>query len=878
MISRSSIKLSLNNIKAWFIKEVSKSKKRTIYIVCGIALFVCTLIIVCVALAINGSGKSSLVGSDAPDFTRHTIWNEGIVSLTDCHDKPTVLYFWGDCPRCKQEAVNIQQILDKRNDFNVIAIDVQESIADIESRILKNGLTYPVIRDDGNIETKYQIAKSIGRPVFVLVNKQGKISDYRFGNFSNMTEFENWLDAEISTQPNHNLFTDVKAWLDNELTGNKLNDNKSDDNTPPIIINAKIYDITNNNTSVYWETDEDSNGTVLFNDKYIENEKYSKSHSFILENLSPYCIYRLTIVSSDRFRNIASFSCDFTTSSADYLQGPHITNINTVFSKDSKYVSWVTSKPARCFICVDRKCLAQVTPFANNHVITLAESIYNFQIVARAENNYCVSDVLNIEIKDMQQQAKEQIVTGDSYLKQEQWDKAIAAYNKAIDLDPKSVESYLNRGTAYDSQGEYDKAIADYTTAIEIDPKDAKAYESRSGAYAGKGEYDKAIADCNKAIEIDPKFVKAYNDRGYIYNDITHEYDKALADFDKAIELNPNDALAYTNRGNTYSDKGDYDKAIADSTKAIEINPNLDYVYGNRGFAYFSKDDYAKAVADYTKAIEINPKSYMHHFNRGVNYYENGEYDNAIDDFTNAIEIDPKEADAYTHRGIAYYKKGDIGKAKVDIYKADELNTLNGVETNMASNDMQQQAQEHYIKGDGYFEQKQWDEAIAEYCKSIDFYPKLNMYVLYAKLAGAYYSRGIAYNDKGEYDKAIDDYNAAGELDPRFAESPLNINLVQAYANRGHTYIEKGEYDKAIADCSKAIEIDPSIAMAYTNRGSAYGNKAEYDKAIADFTTAIKIDPKLALAYNNRGIAYKNKGDMGKAAADFQKAKELGYK
>ena len=99
---------------------------------------------------------------------------------------------------------------------------------------------------------------------------------------------------------------------------------------------------------------------------------------------------------------------------------------------------------------------------------------------------------------------------GDSFLKQQQWDEAIAAYNEAIELDPKNVAevnpklsaAYADRGISHDFKGDYDKAITDYTKAIELDPKVAAAYNSRGLAYYKEGDYDKARADLSTAKEL----------------------------------------------------------------------------------------------------------------------------------------------------------------------------------------------------------------------------------------------------------------------------------------------------------------------------------------------------------------------------------------
>jgi len=55
--------------------------------------------------------------------------------------------------------------------------------------------------------------------------------------------------------------------------------------------------------------------------------------------------------------------------------------------------------------------------------------------------------------------------------------------------------------TCYD-KGDYDKAIADYNKAIEIDPKYAQAYYNYGFAYNKLGEFSKADADIKKAKEL----------------------------------------------------------------------------------------------------------------------------------------------------------------------------------------------------------------------------------------------------------------------------------------------------------------------------------------------------------------------------------------
>jgi tetratricopeptide (TPR) repeat protein len=167
------------------------------------------------------------------------------------------------------------------------------------------------------------------------------------------------------------------------------------------------------------------------------------------------------------------------------------------------------------------------------------------------------------------------------------YDKAIADYTLAIQLDPNNKEAYDKLGCAYLDQDDYFLAVACYSELIKLDQKNADAYLNRGDAYRGKGNDDQAIADYSQAIQL----------------------------YDQAIQLNPKDAfanlsrpIAYHDRGLIYDDKGDYDKAIADYSQAIQLDPKRASFYHDRGLACKHKGDYDRAIADYDQAIQLEPK------------------------------------------------------------------------------------------------------------------------------------------------------------------------------------------------------------------------------------------------------------------------------
>ena len=80
--------------------------------------------------------------------------------------------------------------------------------------------------------------------------------------------------------------------------------------------------------------------------------------------------------------------------------------------------------------------------------------------------------------------------------------KALADFNKAIELDPNYSSAYNNRGVVYHRQGKYRLAIKDFTKAIELNPNYAVVYENRSQTYWKLGDKQKSKADDKKAKQL----------------------------------------------------------------------------------------------------------------------------------------------------------------------------------------------------------------------------------------------------------------------------------------------------------------------------------------------------------------------------------------
>jgi len=123
------------------------------------------------------------------------------------------------------------------------------------------------------------------------------------------------------------------------------------------------------------------------------------------------------------------------------------------------------------------------------------------------------------------------------------WDKAIAAFKKAAQLEaryaPNLASALQQRATVYVSQGKFQEAIGDYSEALKVKAKDPDIFERRAYAEIQLKDYDKALHDYNEAIKLSPEEPKYYQVRAFIYQ-TKGDFKAALADVDKILKLDPN--------------------------------------------------------------------------------------------------------------------------------------------------------------------------------------------------------------------------------------------------------------------------------------------------------------------------------------------------
>ena len=155
----------------------------------------------------------------------------------------------------------------------------------------------------------------------------------------------------------------------------------------------------------------------------------------------------------------------------------------------------------------------------------------------------------------------------------QEYPKAIAAYEKAIEIAPDYAPPYNMVGYAHRVVGDYEKAEQAFKKYVELIPGDPNPYDSYAELLMETGRFEESIAKYEKALEQDPHFVASYVGIGlnHVYMD---NAEKARETFAKLMEnaRTPGEKRQAFNRtAQSWVFQGEHDKALETVAKMSAV-------------------------------------------------------------------------------------------------------------------------------------------------------------------------------------------------------------------------------------------------------------------------------------------------------------------
>lgn len=454
--------------------------------------------------------------------------------------------------------------------------------------------------------------------------------------------------------------------------------------------------------------------------------------------------------------------------------------------------------------------LGKTEKAASEYNLAISGSENNEEILLALENIW--KQKINVNPNDAEAHAN----LGAVYQKRNNFDAALAEYNKAEDLNPSNINTRLNIGTLYQAQKEYNTAIAAYDTIIAVNPNYMLPYFYKAQCYRAMGNKDAALENYKLALNLEPANQTVKNEMFDMYStsmtpqqklaffyaelqkdpdnpNLTYQYayelhkagkiTDSIAYYNQSIKLDPQNEDAYINLAQAYQQKGEFEKARNILTNAKGLFPenqlvkkqlsSIDAESGSllysKATELFNQKKYQEAITLYQKILPVTPEALI---GIGASYQALNDNATAASYYEKSFAIDSKNADTAYYAALAYSNIENFTKAKNFARKALALDPKNNNAKELLTYVIEQENTVKMDKAISCFDKAQYQQALS----------LLNAVLAQdAKDANAYYYRGMVYDAQKKYQNAINDYKKALIYNPQMLIANYSIAIDYDY-------------------------------------------------------------------------------------------------
>jgi adenylate cyclase len=222
----------------------------------------------------------------------------------------------------------------------------------------------------------------------------------------------------------------------------------------------------------------------------------------------------------------------------------------------------------------------------------------------------------NVEAHDCFLRGRELMVNATSK-NREFFDRVVAIFRRAIELDPGYAEPYGGLAMAYcldfqnrwaDTPGALDLAAHFAALAIERGPNEPYAHYAAAVVATWKRDLVRAKAESEEALALNPNYALAYGTRGLVEIYLGHPL-AAIPSIQRAILLDPAFTQQYLHfLGSAYLVAGQFEAAVASLRERIRLQPTTDLsrAFLASALGHLGGLDEARSVWNELK--DVNPK------------------------------------------------------------------------------------------------------------------------------------------------------------------------------------------------------------------------------------------------------------------------------
>ena len=234
----------------------------------------------------------------------------------------------------------------------------------------------------------------------------------------------------------------------------------------------------------------------------------------------------------------------------------------------------------------------------------------------------------------------------------------IEALLQKLDSGP-SPETYEALGILYGRAGNFKCAIAAFDTALALNPRSTQTRYHLGLALTQNHEASRAADELCAVLREEPNSFSAHNALGLALQDLGHLED-AANEFKAALRINPRFALASYDLSQLLSAEKNYQATIYYLKEGLASSPPAGLAYEMKlalAVAYARIGKYPESIPLFKEVVAAHPDSVELHFDLATSYAHCDDYLPAVKEYKEVLRLDPKHNSAVTGQSSPEFER-----------------------------------------------------------------------------------------------------------------------------------------------------------------------------------------------------------------------------
>jgi len=415
---------------------------------------------------------------------------------------------------------------------------------------------------------------------------------------------------------------------------------------------------------------------------------------------------------------------------------------------------------------------------------------------------------------------KMEFTLGAAYDQMKQPKDAIAAYQRATDMEPGDLHTIDALAQALLNNNQLDESLKQFKKLSDADPQNIEALVHIAEIQRRQGKFEAALVTIRKARKLDPTSLEAGYNEGLLL-DVLGRFDEAIQTYAAMV-----DATSHANGAYTEEEKN-----------------NRGIFLERLGTVCLEQNRTEQAIASYQRMIDMGGPTALRGYQGQVDAWRSAkQYDKAIEVSRKAVDANPK------NRDLKLMLAGELA----DQNKADEgLALAKGLLNNTSEDRIVWLAIAQI-----HIRLHHWKDAEECFNKAEPLTTKKEdrTYLLFLR---------------GELAERQKHFEPAEQLFRQALEQEPNNAMTMNYL--GYMLADKGSrLPEALKLIRKAVELEPMNGAYLDSLGWCYFKMGEYEMAEDNLRQAVDRDQTDPTVHDHLGDLYEKTGRIRLAAAQWE--------